>query len=440
MGDIIGNTTVRDIWESAVRTSANRPFLVFEDAKSIITEYTYAAFEAHINQSANLFTSQGISKGERVIIHLGNTPVFLMSLLGLAKIGAVAVPVSINSTEHEVRQQVADCDANWAIVESSFTDMYLTIKGTGDQELSGIFVTGNLSDELSTFPDVIRFDSLRLQQNSELDFEVTLCTEDMVEILFTSGTTSKPKGVMISHGNMVFSGIYTAWQVALRSDDRLLTAMPACHSNFQLAALTPVIVAGACLVMIECFSARKFWKQIICHRATVTQMISMVVRTLMLQPPDPNDRKSLLREILYFMPISDEEKKAFEERFGVRLMNTYGSTESIGWVLTDPPHGERRWPSVGRPGLGYEVAICDADGNSVPVGEIRIKGTLGRNLMLGYYKNPELTAQTITEDGWLLTGDQGYCDADGWYYFIDRQKNIIKRSGKNLLAIRTETY
>ncbi len=262
-----------------------------------------------------------------------------------------------------------------------------------------------------------------------------------MQIIYTSGTTSKPKGVLVTHANMVFSGLYGDWEVSLRGSDRVLTSMPACHSNFQLAALMPVITAGATIIIVEKYSARNFWKQIRHYRATVTQCVAMMLRTMMLQPVDPDERNHCVREVLYFISVTDEEKEAFEERFGVKIMNTYGSTESIGWVLTDPPVGKRNWPSVGRAGLGYEVRIADMNDNELPhgaTGEIQVKGVRGRSLMLEYFNKPEATAETFTEDGWLKTGDQGYQNDNGWFFFVDRKSNMVKRQGENISTTEIE--
>jgi crotonobetaine/carnitine-CoA ligase len=157
------------------------------------------------------------------------------------------------------------------------------------------------------------------------------------------------------------------------------------------------------------------------------------------------------------MPLADAEKQAFEDRFGIRLLNSYGSTESICWAVTDPPVGERRWPSVGRAGLGYEVGVFGAEGNELPpgeVGEFWIRGIPGRSLMLGYYRDPEATAgafptarvrptpqgvaQQTGDPVWMRTNDQGYMDADGWFYFVDRAQNLIKRAGENISTTEIE--
>jgi crotonobetaine/carnitine-CoA ligase len=263
----------------------------------------------------------------------------------------------------------------------------------------------------------------------------------LAQLLYTSGTTAAPKGVMVTHANMVFSGHYGVWQASLRGDDRLATSMPACHSNFQLAALTPVLAAGAQLILVEKYSASRYWEQVRAEGATVVQLIAMMVRTMLAQPAAPSDAAHSVRAALSFMPLAAEERDAFEERFGVRLANSYGSTESIGWSVTDPPSGERRWPSVGRPGLGYEAGVFDSAGRELAagqVGELRIKGVPGRSLMAGYWEDPAATRAALTVDGWLTTHDQGYQDAEGWFYFVDRSVNLVKRAGENVSTAEVE--
>ena len=161
----------------------------------------------------------------------------------------------------------------------------------------------------------------------------------------------------------------------------------------------------------------------------------------LLKPVDPDEKDHCLRDMLYFLPVSAREKEAFEERYGVRIMNTYGSTESVGWVLTDPPTGERNWPSIGRVGLGYEAKIVDEEGNELPageVGEICVKGVPGRSIMLGYLGNEAATAEALSGDGWLRMGDKGYYDENGWFFFFDRKSNMIKRSGENISTTEIE--
>ncbi|MDR3053354.1 MAG: crotonobetaine/carnitine-CoA ligase [Coriobacteriales bacterium] len=438
MADIIGNQTLRDLWENTACCHDTKTFLIFQNRDGAVCEYSYQQFNDEINKTANLFLHCGIRKGDRVAVQLCSSPEFMMCLFGLAKIGAVTVPLNDQGCLSESQYALEKCQVQMAVVEERFVADYRALQREYDLLPLGLMVARSTR----CLEDALNFNLLKDEQPTLLKQICALESEDAAEILFTSGTTSYPKGVVLTHCNLLYAGVYGVWQVSLRNDDRLLSTMPACHSNFQLAALMPVIVAAATLIVVERYSARNFWRQLCSYEATVTQCVSMMVRTLLLQPVQPDERRHHIREILYFLPLSDAEKQAFEQRFAVRLMNSYGSTESVTWVITDPPTGERRWPSVGRAGLGYEIKIVDDAGLELPphaIGEIWIKGVPGRTLMQGYYKDQEETARTLNTDGWMRTGDKGYVDEDGWFFFVDRNVNLIKRAGENISTTEIET-
>ena len=458
MADIVGNETLRDLWQSVVERKGRRHFLTFQNRVGDVFEYTYAAFDEDVNRIANVFLDLGIEKGDHVALHLHSSPEFLMCLFGLAKIGAVAVPINEQYLADEAEYILENSDAICVVVEPLFYETYQELLARGHYFPKGVVVAragtespksnidfSNIYTPLGTVEEgqqgIYDFWMMRCEQSAILRDSCELASDDPVQIIYTSGTTSRPKGVVLTHANMVFSGLYGDWEVSLRGSDRVLTSMPACHSNFQLAALMPVITAGASLIIIEKYSATRFMKQIRHYKATVIQCVAMMLRTLLLQPVDPEEKNHCVREVLYFIPITDAEKEEFEQRFNMRIMNTYGSTESIGWAITDPPVGARNWPSVGRAGLGYKSRICDMNDNELPpgeVGEIQIKGERGRSVMLEYYNNPEATENTFSVDGWLKTGDQGYQDDNGWFYFVDRKVNMVKRSGENISTTELE--
>lgn len=458
MADIIGNETLRDLWQSVVERKGRRHFLTFQNRVGDVFEYTYAAFDEDVNRIANVFLDLGIEKGDHVALHLHSSPEFLMCLFGLAKIGAVAVPINEQYLADEAEYILENSDAICVVVEPLFYETYQELLARGHYFPKGVVVAragtesprsnidfSGIYTPLGTVEEgqqgIYDFWMMRCEQSAILRDSCELASDDPVQIIYTSGTTSRPKGVVLTHANMVFSGLYGDWEVSLRGSDRVLTSMPACHSNFQLAALMPVITAGASLIIIEKYSATRFMKQIRHYKATVIQCVAMMLRTLLLQPIDPEEKNHCVREVLYFIPITDAEKEEFEQRFNMRIMNTYGSTESIGWAITDPPVGARNWPSVGRAGLGYKARICDMNDNELPpgeVGEIQIKGERGRSVMLEYYNNPEATENTFSVDGWLKTGDQGYQDDNGWFYFVDRKVNMVKRSGENISTTELE--
>ncbi len=458
MADIVGNETLRDLWQSVVERKGRRHFLTFQNRVGDVFEYTYAAFDEDVNRIANVFLDLGIEKGDHVALHLHSSPEFLMCLFGLAKIGAVAVPINEQYLADEAEYILENSDAICVVVEPLFYETYQELLARGHYFPKGVVVAragtesprsnidfSSIYTPLGTVEEgqqgIYDFWMMRCEQSAILRDSCELASDDPVQIIYTSGTTSRPKGVVLTHANMVFSGLYGDWEVSLRGSDRVLTSMPACHSNFQLAALMPVITAGASLIIIEKYSATRFMKQIRHYKATVIQCVAMMLRTLLLQPVDPEEKNHCVREVLYFIPITDAEKEEFEQRFNMRIMNTYGSTESIGWAITDPPVGARNWPSVGRAGLGYKARICDMNDNELPpgeVGEIQIKGERGRSVMLEYYNNPEATENTFSIDGWLKTGDQGYQDDNGWFYFVDRKVNMVKRSGENISTTELE--
>lgn len=458
MADIVGNETLRDLWQSVVERKGRRHFLTFQNRVGDVFEYTYAAFDEDVNRIANVFLDLGIEKGDHVALHLHSSPEFLMCLFGLAKIGAVAVPINEQYLADEAEYILENSDAICVVVEPLFYETYQELLARGHYFPKGVVVAragtespksnidfSSIYTPLGTVEEgqqgIYDFWMMRCEQSAILRDSCELASDDPVQIIYTSGTTSRPKGVVLTHANMVFSGLYGDWEVSLRGSDRVLTSMPACHSNFQLAALMPVITAGASLIIVEKYSATRFMKQIRHYKATVIQCVAMMLRTLLLQPVDPEEKNHCVREVLYFIPITDAEKEEFEQRFNMRIMNTYGSTESIGWAITDPPVGARNWPSVGRAGLGYKARICDMEDNELPpgeVGEIQIKGERGRSVMLEYYNNPEATENTFSADGWLKTGDQGYQDDNGWFYFVDRKVNMVKRSGENISTSELE--
>ena len=458
MADIVGNETLRDLWQSVVERKGRRHFLTFQNRVGDVFEYTYAAFDEDVNRIANVFLDLGIEKGDHVALHLHSSPEFLMCLFGLAKIGAVAVPINEQYLADEAEYILENSDAICVVVEPLFYETYQELLARGHYFPKGVVVAragtespksnidfSSIYTPLGTIEEgqqgIYDFWMMRCEQSAILRDSCELASDDPVQIIYTSGTTSRPKGVVLTHANMVFSGLYGDWEVSLRGSDRVLTSMPACHSNFQLAALMPVITAGASLIIVEKYSATRFMKQIRHYKATVIQCVAMMLRTLLLQPVDLEEKNHCVREVLYFIPITDAEKEEFEQRFNMRIMNTYGSTESIGWAITDPPVGARNWPSVGRAGLGYKARICDMEDNELPpgeVGEIQIKGERGRSVMLEYYNNPEATENTFSADGWLKTGDQGYQDDNGWFYFVDRKVNMVKRSGENISTTELE--
>lgn len=436
--DIVGSKTLRCMWEERARQFSHHPALIYEDAAGDVQEYTYSQLNDEINKTANLFLSLGINKGDKVAVQLYNSPQFIFCWFGLAKIGAVIVPINSQYLFIESQFIIQQCTVKAVVIEEDFLSFYTKMSQQEHNSIHHILVTRSKNTAL---PDSMNFDQLVAQQRAELTHVVSLSSDDVAEILFTSGTTSQPKGVEITHCNLQFAGLFTAWQTGLRSDDIYLSMMPSFHIDFQCNAAMAAFTVGAKLVMLEKYSARKFWQQICDYKATITHSMPMIVRTLMLQPVMAFEQQHCLRDMLFFMHISDQEKLEFETRFSVRLFNSYGMTETLVGVIGDSPADARHWPSIGRPGLGYEAKITDEFGQEVApdiVGDLWIKGVPGRTIFKGYYQDPKSTDEVLTADGWLYTGDKAYVDTRGLFYFIDRKTNMIKRSGENISSSEIE--
>ncbi|MCI1691664.1 MAG: AMP-binding protein [Actinomyces sp.] len=439
MMDIASGVTLRSLWDQQAREWSDAEFLVFEDPdQGPVRRFTYREFDESINRAANVFLARGIGHGDRVAVQTHSSCEFVQCLFALAKIGAVTVPLNSSYTARECLEMTEQCGVRLLVSDSEL----FAQEGMEAISCDVIVVADGGGRPVRSAGDCWRDDwaSLVAVASPVLGPCDPVYEDDLVEIMFTSGTESRPKGVMLTHANFVFSGLYCNWEMGMTPEDRLATAMVTSHVNFQLSALMPVLTAGATLVMLGRYSATRFWREIRAHGATLVQSMAMMVRTMMSQPVDPDERRHRVRDLHYFLPLSDGEKEAFEERFSVTLLNNYGATETLVGCLTDLPLQPRHWPSVGKAGLGYEVRIVDESGDA-PVGgcgEILIHGVPGRSLMLGYWKDPEATAAAVDPDGWYHSGDLGYADAEGWIHFVDRHQDLIKRAGENVSATQVE--
>lgn len=434
MTDIIGNKTLRDMWEEADALWSEDPFLIYEDCEFKSKQYNYHQFYENIIRTANLFLSLGVKKGDCVAVQLPNSPEFVMCWFGLAQIGAILVPLNPQYRDSECDYILGKCLPKLVILD------YKLAKNHIGNRVSSVeyMLSARSSNDVEGF---INFNKEIMKQSVKLLERPPLSSEDTAEFLFTSGTTSRPKGVIITHCNSLYAGMIHAGQCGLRRKERFFTAMPCFHIDFQLMAVMSCLVSGGTVVVSEHYSASNFWRQVCQYKANVTDLMPFHIRTIMKQPVQSWEKDHCVRQSYFSMGMSTEEKNEFEERFNVRLLNCYGSTETISCVTADPETGLRRWPSVGRPAMGYEIRIVDSEGNELPAGksgDIQVYGIPGRTLMRGYYDEPEYTASVFTDDGWFKTCDTGYIDEDGWLYFVDRDSTLIKSSGENISSTEIE--
>lgn len=424
MSDRVGDRTLRDLLDERAARRPDHLFLVFEDGAGFVQEYSYAGFSAAVDSAATGLSELGVRPGTKVTLHLRNCPEFLFAWFGLATIGGVAVPSNVANTADELRYVLDYSDSELLITEPLLLE-------NAQAAARGVDAVRH----------VLRIDEPeRWMPAGGEPPRPALGSEDPVEILFTSGTTSRPKGVVLTHANCLWSGERVAAAMTLGDDARCLTSLPTFHVNAQsVTVLSALTAAGTCILLQE-FSASRFWGQMRAHRATQTSLVAMQLRTLLAQPPADTDTGHSLQRVFYAINVTDDEKKRFEERFAVELINGYGLSEAMTLVTMAPVFGDKRWPSIGLPLYDREVRILDDGGAVLPageIGEIVVSGVPGRTLFKEYYKDPDATAAALA-GGWLHTGDNGWLDEDGYVFFLDRKKDVIKRAGENISASEVE--
>ena len=253
-------------------------------------------------------------------------------------------------------------------------------------------------------------------------------------LMYTSGTTGTPKGVVLTHANLIAGGRNAAMAHRLEARDRGLCVLPLYHINGLCVTLIGALVSGGSLVMPHRFSVSHFWDHLRTHRGTWFSVVPTQIAYLLEAAREGHDRSGL--DALRFgrsasAPLSPDQQRLFEATFGVPVIETMGLTETAAQILSNPIQGERR---IGSPGLavGNEVVVADADGREClhgDEGEIRVRGP---NVMKGYLRNPDATREALTDDGWLRTGDLGRMDADGYVTVTGRLKELIIKGGENI--------
>ncbi len=385
------------------------------------TTITYAEQLDRLRRTAAVLHAAGVRRGDRVHLQTENRPEFYDVWFATALLGAVLVPTNPQSTAEETRHVLSDAAPLLSIVAP---DQLSTARAAA----AGLPVT-----IMALYGD----DSLatRAAAADPIDVRETE-PADTAAILYTSGTTSHPKGVLVTHANYRAVGQAVAKHLAITPADRWLIALPLFHANAQYYCTMSALVTGASLVLAPRFSASRWGRQAAEHGATLGSLFAAPVRMILAREPVPSSVPPQLRAVLFAQNVTDEQAARFERRFDTRLLQLYGMTETVLPPTMNPDSALRRWNSIGRPLPGITLRVVDGTGDPVPVGtpgELEIAGVAGETVAAGYLNRPDATAATFG-GGWLRTGDVVRADDDGFLYFVDRTKDMIKRSGENIAA------
>lgn len=417
--------TVADILRVHGRARPHAPALIVDDRV-----LTFADLDARSNRAAQAFAAAGVGRGDRVAFVEKNSVEFFDVAFGLAKLGAVAVPVNWRLAAPEIRHILADCDARVVVVGAEFFGHLEAV----ENEIDATLVAVGSHDHWPDFDDWVA-------GHPAVDPGVRTAADDLVMLMYTSGTTGLPKGVMLSNANYVCKtgGVAAgAWQ--LSADAVSLAVMPLFHmagSGWVFAGLWE----GATTVLLRDVVPAAILDAIERHRVTNMLLVPAVIASLLDTPEVDSTDHSALRLIVYgASPISDDVLLRGIDRFGAIFAQVYGMTETSGSItqLDGPDHTPQLLRSCGKPYPWVEVRIVGSDGRDAPTGAVGEVWTRSAQNMLGYWNNPDATAATLTADGWLRTGDAGYLDADGYLYLYDRVKDMIVSGGENVYPIEVE--
>lgn len=398
---------------------------------------TFGELNEQINKVANGFVALGVKPGEKVAIMLPNCPEFLYAWFGANKIGAVEVPINVALKGAGLAYQIDQSDSVVLVASVEYMDRLEEIL----EDLKTVHHVVFLSPPGAALPRVQRSTVLsfpELAGHSSAKPDVKVHYSDMATILYTSGTTGVSKGVEMSHHYW-----YDIWSEAVKyarytDEDVLYTGLPFFHGNAQGITLGPAILADAKAVIVERFSAGQLLDDCRRWNCTEANYIGGIIPILLKQTPRENDADNPLRLMVGAAAPADEWH-TFQKRFNTKLLEVYGMTECYCCLAS--PYDEPRAGSCGKAITGWDVRIVDDDDNECPPGtpgEFIARSNKMFVGTTGYYGKPEATLE-LFKNGWIHTGDLGRMDEDGYFYFLDRKKQALRRRGENISSFEVES-
>jgi long-chain acyl-CoA synthetase len=402
------------ILADAVEGSADKVAFKLDDV-----ELTYALLDEGSARMAGLLRAAGVGPGDRVGIMLPNVPYFPVAYYAVLRLGAVVVPMNVLLKGREVRYYLEDPGAKALIAWNGFEEA--AREGSEGLDLELFVVTpGEFEQQLA--------DAEPAREYVDRD------ARDTAVILYTSGTTGSPKGAELTHANMLSNcRIVTESVIVVNEDDRLLGALPLFHSFGQTCGMNVSINARATVSLIPRFDPVKALEILERDRITIFEGVPTMYNALLAVPDrDRYDVSSLRVCVSGGASLPVETLRSFDEAFGCTVLEGYGLSETSPVASFNHPDRERKPGSIGTPIEGVEMKAIDDDGDEVAQGEPGEIAIRGHNVMKGYWRRPDATAEAIDDDGWFKSGDVGTVDEDGYFFIVDRKKDMIIRGGYNV--------
>ncbi len=428
---------LRELLESRTNATPDKAFL-FSEADG--RRFTYAEFDEAVNRSSRMLAAHGVTKGDAVSLLLPNSAEYIIAYFACWKLGALAGPVNSLFRAQEIAYVISNSEAKALLVHPEFESTIKSIRAELPH-LSSIIRFDNEAQATREFAAVElehygQDGTLpRLPRRGPGHARASAIEEDDdAIIIYTSGTTGKPKGCLLSHGNVIANARQISRWLGFTENDRLLSVMPLFHMNAVSVTTMAALYAGGSTVVTPKFSASRFWKIVSDYQVTSFGSVATMLSMLLSSYPDGVPEGLKADQLRFAMcgsaPVPAEVLKRFEETFHCLVVEGYGLSESTCRSTFNPPNERRRPGSCGMP-IGNEMKVVDDDDREMPDGTLGEIVLRGENILKGYYKNPEATASAF-RNGWFHTGDIGYRDADGFFYIVDRKSDMIIRGGENI--------
>lgn len=421
----IGRPTLAQRWQQAVASGPQRNFLTFESRGNQATCWTYAEWELVVGRVAGHLRSKGVVEGDRVHLAVANSPAFLALWFATSRIGAIMVPSDPRATARELDTHI------------EMTGARISVLGRESAPFAHHGLGGGVDIILVDEDDVGLAD---WSAGDAVAGPNLMSYSHPASIMFTSGTTAAPKGVVISHGNYGFAGDTMAAAAALTAVDRCLVVLPLFHANAQYYSVSAAVSAGAGVCLMSGFSASRFVEQVARYEATHTSIFAAPMRMILTREGGRVDG-ARLRHCWYAQSVQPDQLRAFGELVGCTPRQLYGMTETTAAVIS------QRWLDgdsgvIGEPTIGCDVELrtegaADPEGVGSE-GEITVGGERGFHLFVGYWNAAEVTAAAF-HDGRFWTGDLGQMDEGGRIQFRGRRGDLLKVAGENVSTAEVES-
>ncbi len=426
-----GDVSWAEALEQQARRIPDKHFLLYMDEK-----HTYREMDRNANRVGNLLLELGGGRGKGVGILMRNSPRYLDTFFGSQKIGMYSVVINVELKGDGLAYVINHSDLEYLVLDAELLELYqhvadrvqkkiTVIVNDMEQEAAGIEIPEGMEKLSRAFAKLPA-------ENPGVGYD----PNDICMLMYTSGTTGEPKGVVYRYNRSTVRRMSLAAHVLLKEDDVYYTAFSLAHGNALLTTTTFTLGVGATMALGRKFSASRFWDDIRRYEVTVFNTIGSILPILMKQPPHPLDRQHKVR-VVNSAACPRDMWEPFEQRFGVKLHEFYGAIDGGGKIILNV--GNAPVGSLGRISKAIKYRLVDENGNDVPVG---VPGELlfeakNKTSRVEYYKN-EAATQKKSGDGWLRTGDLVKQDKNGFIYFVGRNTESMRKGGENVSAYEVE--